>query len=107
MIENIFTDNITLVLLSVASLIFLWLAIKSRDIKKFQFQVSVFVIMWIVGEVAGILQENNLVNLGAENVGMQVHLASMVFLSCMLWFRYYTSKRNSKKMIESLDDYDN
>jgi hypothetical protein len=65
------------------------------------------VILWITGEAVGIIQEKNLVYLGSEDVGMQIHLASMVFLSCVLWLRYYTSKKSGKKMIEKSEDYDN
>lgn len=107
MMEYVFADNITWILLSVAAVMFLYLAIKSKSFKSFQFQISTFVILWITGEVVGIMQEKNLVYLGNENVGMQIHLASMVLLSCVLWLRYYTSKRSSKKMIESSEDYDN
>lgn len=107
MIENIFSGNIPLVLLFVATTMFVWLAIKSKSIKSFQFQVSIFVMIWIAGELVDILQEKSLIDLDADGIGMQIHLASMVFLSCILWMRYYTSKRSNKKMVEDLEDYDN
>jgi hypothetical protein len=106
MIEYVFSDNITLVLLVVAAALFSWLAVKSKNLKSFQFHVSVFVMIWIAGEVVDIIQENNLVDFG-DSVGMLIHLMSMIFLSCMLWFRYYTSKKGSRKMIERLEEYDN
>ncbi|TBR10825.1 MAG: hypothetical protein EPO62_02785 [Candidatus Nitrosotenuis sp.] len=107
MIEQIVADNSTWILLSVAAVVFSYLAIKSKSFKSFQFQISAFVILWIVGEAVGIIQEENVVYLGNENVGMQIHLASMILLSCILWLRYYTSKKSNKKMIERSEDYDN
>lgn len=107
MMENLFSENITLGLLFVATGMFVWLAIKSKNIKSFQFQVSVFVMIWIAGELVDILQEHGMINSGIDGIGMQIHLVSMVFLSCILWLRYYSSKRSNKKMVEELEDYDN
>ena len=97
-------SNISLILLSIAIIIFSMLAIKSKNIRSFQFQISIFVVIWIIGETIGILQEHSVVNLGVEDLGMQIHLASMIFLPCMLCLRYYYSKKAGKKMIESPED---
>ena len=38
------------------------------------------------------------------DVGLEIHVISMVFFSMMLWLRFYYSKRSGKKMIEDVAD---
>ena len=38
--------------------IFLWIVIKSRSIKTFHSQLSISIIIWIIGEIANTLQES-------------------------------------------------
>jgi hypothetical protein len=99
-------NSITTLLLLVALGIFVWLAVRSRNIRSFQFQISIFIIIWILGEITGILQDNGIIVLSAlhGDVGLEIHVISMVFFSMMLWFRFYYSKRSGKKMIEDVAD---
>ncbi|MGC1931612.1 MAG: hypothetical protein WA667_21790 [Candidatus Nitrosopolaris sp.] len=98
-------NNITIFLLLVALGIFVWLAVRSKNIRTFQFQISIFIIIWILGEVAGILQDSGIIVLSPPqgDIGLEIHFVSMVFFSMMLWLRYYYSERSGKKMIEDLD----
>ena len=52
-------DSFTIILLLAALGIFVWLAAKSKDIRSFQFQISIFIIIWVLGQAAGSLQERN------------------------------------------------
>ena len=99
-------NSITTLLLLVALGIFVWLAVRSRNIRSFQFQISIFIIIWILGEITGILQDNGITVLSAlqGDVGLEIHVISMVFFSMMLWLRFYYSKRSGKKMIEDVAD---
>jgi hypothetical protein len=99
-------NSITTLLLLVALGIFVWLAVRSRNIRSFQFQISIFIIIWILGEITGILQDNGIIVLSAlhGDVGLEIHVISMVFFSMMLWLRFYYSKRSGKKMIEDVAD---
>ena len=99
-------NSITTLLLLVALGIFVWLAVRSRNIRSFQFQISIFIIIWILGEITGILQNNGITVLSAlqGDVGLEIHVISMVFFSMMLWFRFYYSKRSGTKMIEDVAD---
>jgi hypothetical protein len=100
-------DDTTLVLLSVALIIFSFLAVKSMNIKSFQFQISLFIVIWIIGEIADILQEAGIIETSnLENIGLEIHLASMAFFALMLWLRFYLSKRSGRKLIEDIRDYD-
>ena len=55
--------------------------------------------------MVSILHDNGIVVFSAlqSDVGSGIHVVSMVFLSLMLWLRYYYSERSGKKIIEDLD----
>jgi hypothetical protein len=91
-------DNITPMLLVIGLGIFIRLAIISKSIKTFQFQISVFIIIWILGEIAGILREIGILRLTSvqSEIGLEIHVISMVFFSLMLWFRFYYSMKAEK-----------
>jgi TctA family transporter len=98
-------NSITIMLLLGALGIFVWLAVRSRNLRNFQFQLSIFIIIWIVGDMVSFLHDNGIVGFSAlqSDLGSGIHVVSMVFFSMMLWLRYYYSERSSKKMIEDID----
>jgi len=98
-------DNITTTLLLVALGIFVWLAVLSKNIRTFQFQISIFIIIWILGEIAGILRDSGIISLSAlqGDVGLEIHVVSMFFFSMLLWVRFYYSQRSGRRMIEGVD----
>ena len=102
----ILMNSVTTMLLLIALGIFFWLAVRSKNIKSFQFQISIFIIIWISGEIAGILQDSGIIvlSLVQGDIGLEIHVVSMVFFSMMLWLRYYYSERSGKKMIEDIRD---
>jgi hypothetical protein len=102
----ILMNSVTTMLLLIALGIFVWLAVRSKNIKSFQFQISIFIIIWISGEIAGILQDSGIIvlSLVQGDIGLEIHVVSMVFFSMMLWLRYYYSERSGKKMIEDIRD---
>lgn len=102
-------NSITIILLLGALGIFVWLAARSKSIRNFQFQMSIFIIIWILGDVVSVLHDNGIIVFSAlqSDVGSGIHVVSMVFFSVMLWLRYYYSERSNKKMIEDLQLPDN
>jgi hypothetical protein len=98
-------NSITIILLLGALGIFVWLAARSKNIRSFQFQLSIFIIIWILGDMVSILHDSGIVVFSAlqTDAGSGIHVVSMVFLSLMLWLRYYYSERSGKKIIEDLD----
>jgi hypothetical protein len=102
----ILMNSITTMLLLIALGMFVWLAMRSKNIRTFQFQISRFIIIWISGEIAGILQDSGIIVLSPVqgDIGLEIHVVSMVFFSMMLWLRYYYSERSGKKMIEDITD---
>jgi hypothetical protein len=115
-LESIFSSNsdflhsvgeITLVLSLVPLVIFASLAIKSKSIKSFQSQISVFVAVYIVGEI---LESNNGIAIFSKlppDIGSQLHVIAAIFFTIMLWFRFYYAESSGKKMIENQDNENN
>lgn len=102
-------SGLTIILLFVALSIFIWLAVRSRGITTFQFQIAIFILIWILGEIIGVLQEYQIIILSPffdqlPDISLQIHLSSMIFLSVMLWIRFYYSERRQKKLIDKLSD---
>jgi hypothetical protein len=98
-------DNITSAMLFVALGIFVWLATLSRNIRTFQFQISIFIIIWTLGEIASILRDNGMIvpSVIQGDIGLEIHVVSMFFFSIMLWLRFYYSQRSGGKIIEDVD----
>ncbi len=98
-------NNITIILLLIALGIFVWQATRSKSIRSFHFQISVFLVVWILGEIVGTLEDVGIIMFPAlqGNLGLEIHVISMVFFSLMLWLRFYYSERSGKKMIEDVD----
>ena len=48
--------NITSILILIPLIIFIWLTIKSKNIKSFQFQIFLFILMYFVGQI---IENNN------------------------------------------------
>ena len=102
---NYIASGLTVLLLFAALSIFIWLVIRSKGITTFQFQISVFIMIWILGEIIGILQEaKTLLFDWLPDISLQIHLLSMVFLSIMLWIRFYYSERRQKRLIDDIAD---
>jgi hypothetical protein len=99
-------SDITFILSLIPLVIFVWLAIRSKSIKSFQFQISIFIAVYILGE----LIENNRIDIFStlpSNIGSQIHVGSAIFFTIMMWFRFYYAEKRGKKMIVSDIDNDN
>ena len=97
-------SDITFILSLIPLIIFVWLAVRSKSIKAFQFQISIFIAVYILGEII----ENNRIAIFSTlppNLGSQIHVGSAIFFTIMMWFRFYYAEKRGKKMIES--DIDN
>jgi hypothetical protein len=91
---------VTLILSIIPLAIFIWLAVKSKNIRAFQFQISVFIAVYIIGEII----ENTKIaafSILPPDIGSQIHVGSAIFFTIMVWFRFYYADKSGKKMIES------
>ena len=99
-------SDITFILSLVPFIIFVWLAIRSKSIKAFQFQISIFIAVYILGEII----ENNRIAIFSAlppDIGSQIHVGSAIFFTIMIWFRFYYAEKSRKNMVESSIDNDN
>jgi hypothetical protein len=63
--------------------------------------MSIFIIIWIVGEIIRFLQEENIFTIfGSGDLGTVLHTLAMIFFSLILWIRFYYSRRSGKQMID-------
>ena len=95
--------DITLVLLLVAVGIFGSLAVQSKSVKSFQFQIAIILIIWIVGEIVDISGDMGMIQLdGFEELPAVIHMISMILISVVFWLRFYFAKRSGKKLADNL-----
>lgn len=95
--------SITIFLLVIALGIFAWLAARSRNIRSFQFQISLFIVIWIIGELVDLLGEDGAIQLfPTSELGIYVHVLAMAIFSAMIWVRFYLSEKSGKKMADSM-----
>ena len=93
-------SDITFILSLIPLVIFVLLAIRSKSIKAFQFQISIFIAVYILGEIL----ENNRIAIFSTlppDIGSQIHVGSAIFFTIMIWFRFYYADKRGKKMVES------
>ena len=100
--------DFTSILSLVPLVIFVWLAIRSKNIKSFQLQISVFIAVYIVG---GIIENNNgriaILSVLSPDIGSQIHVIAAIFFTIMLWFRFYYADLRGKKMMEKPNNSNN
>jgi hypothetical protein len=98
-------SDITTILTLIPLIIFLWLSIKSKSIKSFQFQIFVFILLYFVGQI---MENNNnrihIFSILSPNLGSQIHVIAAVFLTIVIWLRFYYSERRKKKMMDNPKD---
>ena len=95
----------TLVLLVIALGIFAWLTARSRNVKSFQFQISLFILIWITGEIVDLLGEDGVVELfSITELGIYIHVVAMAMFSAMLWIRFYLSEKKGKRIADAMQE---
>jgi membrane associated rhomboid family serine protease len=96
-------EDVLVGLLIVALGIFAWLATISRNIRAFQFQISVFIIIWIAGELVDMIQGDQLVTLfGTSSMASLIHVGAMIFFSAMIWLRFISARARGRKMVDDV-----
>ena len=91
---------VTLILSLIPLAIFVWLAVRSKNIRAFQFQISIFIAVYIIGEII----ENTKVaafSILPPDIGSQIHVGSAIFFTIMVWFRFFYAEKSGRKMIEN------
>ncbi|MFY9795676.1 MAG: hypothetical protein WAK17_16635 [Candidatus Nitrosopolaris sp.] len=95
-------SNLTLIILFASLAVFGWLAIRYRNIKNFEFQIFVFIVIYIIGEI---LEDYKIPSLSAllPYLGSQLHLMAAAFLVIILWSRLYYARSSGRRTIDKLE----
>jgi hypothetical protein len=94
-------SGLTLILLFMSLAVFGWLAIRYRNIRNFEFQISIFITSYVVGEI---MEDYRMPFLSAfPYIGSQIHIASAVFLAMLLWLRLYSARKGGRSMIDKVE----
>ena len=103
MSEHFVFGDLTLVLLLIAVGIFGSLAVQSKSIRSFQFQIAMILIIWIGGEIVEISGDMGVLQLeGFEELPSIIHMIAMIMISVVFWLRFYYAKRSGKKFVDEL-----
>lgn len=96
--------NITSLLILIPLIIFIWLTIKSKNIKSFQFQLMIFILMYLVGQIIEINGDSVFFSVLPKDFGSQIHVIAAAFFTIMILFRFYYANPRKKKMIDNQRD---
>ena len=96
-LQNI--GDVTLVLSLATLAIFAWLALRSRNIKSFQFQISIFIAFYLLGEI---IESDRIAMylIFPPDIGSPIHVGSASFFAIMMWLRFYYAEKRGKEMVE-------
>ena len=85
--------NVTTILITIPLIIFAWLSIKSKNIKSFQFQMFLFILMYFLGQI---IENNNnqitIFSIVIPDLGSQIHVIAAIFFAIMIWIRFHNSE---------------
>jgi hypothetical protein len=94
-------SGLTLIILFLSLAIFGWLAIRYRNIRSFEFQISIFITAYVAGEI---IEDYKMPFLSAfPYIGSQIHIASAVLLAMILWLRLYSARKGGRSMIDKVE----
>ena len=94
-------SGLTLIILFMSLAVFGWLAIRYRNIRSFEFQISIFITTYVVGEM---IEDYEMPFLSAfPYIGSQIHIASAVLLAMILWLRLYSARKGGRSMIDKVE----
>ena len=94
---------ITSILFLVSLTFFGWLSIKSKSIKTFQSQISLFIGLYVIGELLEIKQISTLLSI-PDGIGSQIHVGATIFLTIVVWMRLYYSEKGIKSLADTASD---
>jgi hypothetical protein len=101
-ISFLFSSILTIIMLLATIAIFGFLTARYRNIRRFEFQLSIFILLYIIGEIFE-LYKFPILSTSLPYIGPQFHITSALFLAIMLWLRLYSGRRNEYKMIDKFE----
>ncbi len=89
-------ETFTLLGVLLAFVIFARLALKAKSIGSFRFQLSIFILVWVIAEFPHIAETLGLISVGSfEDLGLALHMVSMAAFSVFVGSRSYGFLRMS------------
>ena len=101
-INFLFSSVLTIIMLLVTLSIIGFIIARYKNIRRFEFQISIFVLLYIIGEIFEIYKFPTISTI-LPYIGPQFHITAALFLAIMLWIRLYSVKRNGYKAIDKLE----
>jgi hypothetical protein len=81
-------ETLNLFLILAAFAIFLRLAVKGRSLGSFRFQLSTFLLIWVISEIPHIAESIGILAIGSyEDIGLYLHAASMAVFAIFVGWR--------------------
>ncbi|MGB8027338.1 MAG: hypothetical protein WCE95_06985 [Nitrososphaeraceae archaeon] len=96
---------ITSILFLVSLAFLVVLSIKFKSIRTFQFQISLFVGLYVLGEIIEIKELAAFLSI-PESLGSQIHVGATIFLTFIIWIRFIYSEKAIKKLVDTPADTD-
>ena len=96
---------ITSILFLVSLAFFVLLAIKCNSIRTFQFQISLSIGLYVLGELIEIKELATFLSI-PESLGSQIHVGAIIFLTSIIWTRLYYSEKSIKNLVDTPADTD-
>lgn len=89
-------------MLLVTLVIFGLITARYRNIRRFEFQISIFILLYIIGAIFEVYKFP-ILSISLPYIGPQFHITAALFLAVMLWLRLYSVRRNEYKMIDKFE----
>ena len=101
-INFLFSSVLTIIMLLVTLAIFGFTTARYRNIRRFEFQISIFILLYVIGELFEIYKFPT-ISAVLPYIGPQFHITAALFLAIMLWLRLYSVRRNGYKTIDKFE----
>jgi len=73
-----------------------------RNIRRFELQISIFILLYIIGEIFEVYKFPT-ISTSLPYIGPQFHITAALFLAVMLWLRLFSVRKNEYKMIDKFE----
>jgi uncharacterized membrane protein YccC len=97
-----FSSVLTIIILLITLALFGFITARYRNIRRFEFQISIFILLYIIGEIFEIYKFPTISSV-LPYIGPQFHITATLFLAIMLWLRLYSVRRNEHKTIDKFE----
>jgi hypothetical protein len=101
-VSFLFSGLLTIIMLLVTLAIFGLITARYRNIRRFEFQISIFILLYIIGEIFEVYKFP-ILSTSLPYIGPQFHITAALFLAVMLWLRLCSVRRNEYKMTDKFE----